>query len=127
MLNNHDAYKYETPYESPFVIKRCCTNGTVTLQYSPTKIRYNIHRIKPYKYDTNIEYINPKNMYDDANIWLPVIYFRLTLNLINKLYNWMSTETLMLSYLGRASAFFNEKVILFTWYSPKGNWNRRHT
>ena len=31
MLNNNAAYKYETPYKGPFVIKQCHTNGTVTL------------------------------------------------------------------------------------------------
>ena len=47
---------------------QCCTNGTVTLQYGPAKIRYNIHQIKPYTSDTNVEDINPENMYDEINI-----------------------------------------------------------
>ena len=68
ILTNHDAYKYGTPYKSPFVITRCFTNGTVNLKYGPIKIKYNIHRIKPYKSDTNVEYINPKNMCDKFNI-----------------------------------------------------------
>ena len=55
-------------YKGLFVIKRCFTNGTVNLQYGPTEIRYNIHRIKPYKSDTNVKHINPKNMYDNVNI-----------------------------------------------------------
>ena len=40
----------------------------VTLQYDAIKIRHNIRRIKPYKPDTRVEDINPKNMYDDVNI-----------------------------------------------------------
>ena len=50
MLPNHVAYKYETPYKGPFVTTRC----TVNLKYGPIKIRHNIHRIKPYKYDTKL-------------------------------------------------------------------------
>ena len=42
------------PYNSPFVITQCWTNGVVTLQYGLKK-RHNIHRIKPYKSDTNVE------------------------------------------------------------------------
>ena len=68
MINNHAAYKYKTPYKGTFVIKRCFTNGMVKLQYGATEIRYNIRRIKPYKYDTNVEYINPENMYDNVNV-----------------------------------------------------------
>ena len=67
-INNHTAYKYETPYKVPFVITRCFTNGTVNLQYSPTKNRYNIRRIKTYKSDANVEDISSKNMSDDVNI-----------------------------------------------------------
>ena len=40
----------------------------VTLQYGPTKIRYNIGRNNPYTSDTNNEDITPENMYDDARI-----------------------------------------------------------
>ena len=68
MLNNHAAYKYETPYKGPFVIKRCLPMGTVNLQYGLTKIRYNIRHIRSYKSDLNVEDVNPKNMYDDVNI-----------------------------------------------------------
>ena len=67
MFNNHYAYKYETPYKGPFVIMRYFTNDTVNLQYGPTKNRYNIRWINPYKYDTNVEDINPENMYDEIN------------------------------------------------------------
>ena len=52
MHTKHTAYKYETPYVGPFVIKRCLTNGTVSLQVGTTKIRYNIRPIKPYISDT---------------------------------------------------------------------------
>ena len=68
MLGNHSACKYKTPYKGLFLITHCWTNDTVLLKYGAIKIRYNIHRIKPYKYDTNAEYINPENMCDDVNI-----------------------------------------------------------
>ena len=32
ILNNNYDLKYEIPYKGPFEIKRCWTNGTVTLQ-----------------------------------------------------------------------------------------------
>ena len=68
ILNNHTAYKNETPYRVIFVIMRFFTNGRVNLKYGPKTIRYNIHQIKPYKSDTNFEDINPKNMCDYVNI-----------------------------------------------------------
>ena len=74
MFNNSAAYKYEKPYKGLFGITQCWTNGTVTLQCVVMKIRYNIRLIKPYKYDTSVEYINPENIYDNFNILLPVIY-----------------------------------------------------
>ena len=55
ILNKHTAYKYETPYTGPFVITQYYSNGTLNLQYGPTKTRYNICCIKRYKSDTNIE------------------------------------------------------------------------
>ena len=60
MLNNNDAFKYETPYNGPFEITQCLTNGTVTLKYG-TKNRYNIRQIKPYIFDTNLEDIVAEN------------------------------------------------------------------
>ena len=38
MITNHTAYKYETPYKSPFVITQCFNNGAVNLQYGPIYI-----------------------------------------------------------------------------------------
>ena len=96
------------------MITRFFTNDTVNLQYGPTKIRHNIHRIKTYKSKTNIEDINPENMYDDVRIRLPVIYLRITLKLVNKVYNCMSTEAFKLNHLGRASEVFHDRVIFFT-------------
>ena len=55
MLSNHTAYKYKTPYKGTFLITRCFTNGAVSLQCGATQITYNICRIKPYKYDANVE------------------------------------------------------------------------
>ena len=63
MLNNNAAYKYETPYKFPFVIKPFWTYGTVILHCGSIKTMYNIRCIKPYTYDTNIEDINPENNY----------------------------------------------------------------
>ena len=60
MLDNNFAYKYETPYNIPFVITQCWTNGTIKLQCGATKIKYNIHRIKPHTSDTKMK---------DINIW----------------------------------------------------------
>ena len=73
MLTNNDAFKYETPYNTPFVITKCWTNGTVTLRYGTIKISHTTHHIKPYKSDTKIEYIRPENMYDGVKIQSPVI------------------------------------------------------
>ena len=36
MLTKHTAYKYENPYTGPFVITRCWTNITVSLQIGAT-------------------------------------------------------------------------------------------
>ena len=58
MLTNHTAYKYETPYEGPFVITQCFTNVTVNLQCGAIQIKYNIRRTKPYKLDTTVEDFN---------------------------------------------------------------------
>ena len=60
MLTKYTAYKYETPYKGPFVIIRCWNNGTVSLQIGTTEIRYNISRIKRYKYDNKVEYFTSK-------------------------------------------------------------------
>ena len=51
MLNNNDAYKYETPYKGPFMITQCWTNGAFTLQCGTIKIEYNILSIKPHTSD----------------------------------------------------------------------------
>ena len=68
MLNKHIEYKYETTYTGTFFIMQGFTNGTVNLQCGVIIMTYNMCRIKPYKYDTNVKYINPKNMCDDVNI-----------------------------------------------------------
>ena len=53
-------------YNGPFDINQCCTNITVTLKCGEIQIRYNVHRIKPYKSDTNFEVIIYENLYDDV-------------------------------------------------------------
>ena len=63
MLDNHAAYKYKTPFKGPFLITQCWNNGTVVLQCSAKKIRYNLLHIKSYTSETNIEYINPETNY----------------------------------------------------------------
>ena len=57
-LTNNYAYKYETPYNGPFVITKCWTNDKVTLRRGSIKTRHDIHQIKPYTSDTNFEDIN---------------------------------------------------------------------
>ena len=61
MLGNHAAYKYETPYNGPFVITWCYINGPVTLKCGARKIRYTIRHIKPHTSDTNVEDMNLKS------------------------------------------------------------------
>ena len=68
MVTDHTAYKYETIYKSHFMITQCFSNGTVNLQYGPTKNRHNIRRIKPYKSDTKVIDLILKNMSDDISI-----------------------------------------------------------
>ena len=58
MITNNATYTYETTYNRPGVITQCWTNGTFTVQCGPIHIRYNIHWIKPYKNDKNVEDIN---------------------------------------------------------------------
>ena len=60
MLNDHIAYKYETPYKGVFVITKCWINGRVKLQCGAIQVMYNTHHIKPYKYHTNVKDINPE-------------------------------------------------------------------
>ena len=47
---------------------QCLTNGMVKLQFGVIQIKYNICFNIPYKSDTNVEDIDPKNMSDDVNI-----------------------------------------------------------
>ena len=61
LLNNHTAYKSETPYKGPTVITQRFTNRTVNLQYGAIQIHYCISNIKAYKSDTKFEYSSSKN------------------------------------------------------------------
>ena len=56
------------PYAGPFVKTQCLTNGTVELQYGAIKVRYNIRRIKLYKYEKNIEDISTESTDNGINI-----------------------------------------------------------
>ena len=58
MLVNNAVYKYETPYNGPFMITKCWTNRTVKLQCGETTSRHNIRCINPYTSDKNVEDIN---------------------------------------------------------------------
>ena len=55
MIDNNAAYKYETPYNRPFVKIQYWTNITVALQYGATQIRHSICSINTYTSDTNVE------------------------------------------------------------------------
>ena len=66
MITKKNKYKYETPYMGTFLIKRCCTNGKVSLQIGVTEIRYNISCINPYKVNTKVGY--SINIYENVNI-----------------------------------------------------------
>ena len=79
MLNKRTVYNYETPYTGPFLITQYWTNEKISSIIVATEIRYNIHRIKPYKSDTKVEDSNSINMYDYVNILSPVIYFCLNI------------------------------------------------
>ena len=94
---------------------QCFTNGTVNLQYVPIKTRHNIRRINPYKSDTNVEYINPKNTWTistyDHQVYTSVLYQSLETRHIIRL----RTKTLALIHIGCAREVFHDDVILFTW------------
>ena len=79
-------------FMGPSMIRRCWNNGTITLNYSLTKNRYNIRWIKTYRSDTNVEDIKSESMYENVNIQLLVIYFWLILNLANNRYNRIKTD-----------------------------------
>ena len=57
MLTDNAAYKYEMPYNGPFLITQCWTNGMVTLQCGLIQIRDNILQNNTYTYDTSVEVI----------------------------------------------------------------------
>ena len=114
MLKNHAVYKYETPYEGPFLITRCFTNVMLNSKYGLKNIIYNICNIKPYKSDTKDGDINQKNRCDYVKIRLPVIYFCIKIKVEKYIYNRMSTYTLKLYYRGRARDVFHENVTFFT-------------
>ena len=63
MLANKDAYKYEISFNGQSVIKKCWTNGMVTLQCGAMKIKHDIDLINTYTSDINVEYINPETNY----------------------------------------------------------------
>ena len=75
MLINNANLKYKYPYIGTFDITQCYTNGTVTLQYSAIKIRYNIGSTKPYTSDTNVEDFITEKDFDDFTSKLTLIYF----------------------------------------------------
>ena len=68
MLTNNAADKYETSYNSPFLITQCCYHGMATIQCGPIQIKHHIRWMKPYKSDTNVEDIATLYMYGVVNI-----------------------------------------------------------
>ena len=74
MIDNHAAYKYETPNKVTFVITQCWTNRTVTLQYVGMKIRYNIRRTRPHTSDTKVEDINPEIIIEGVTLGKYLLY-----------------------------------------------------
>ena len=45
--------------KGPFEITQVWTNGVATSQMGSTKVKYNIFRIKTYKYETNDDNFHP--------------------------------------------------------------------
>ena len=75
----------------PFVITRCFINGAANLQCGAIKIKYNMCRIKPYKYDAEVEDSSSKVFTIMSTYELPVIYLCLKPNLGTKYtigYSW---------------------------------------
>ena len=58
MLVNNATYRYERPYNGPFLILQCWANVTVTLQCDPIRIGYNVCCIKPYMSETIFTILN---------------------------------------------------------------------
>ena len=71
MHNNNSVLKYEIPYKGQFLIMNFWANSASTLQMAAIKIRYNIHLIKPYKSDINIDFFLWKQMFDDVTSGYP--------------------------------------------------------
>ena len=59
-----------------------------------------------------------KNTYDDVNIRSPVTYLCIVLELGNKVYHWIHTETLELIHIVCACEFSHSGVIFFTPAAP---------
>ena len=57
--DNKAVYKYETPYNGMFEIKHMSPIGAVILNMGPTVGIYIMFFIKPYKYETNVNYEYP--------------------------------------------------------------------
>ena len=77
MLTKNTAYKYGTLYKGSFVITQCFTNGTVNLQCVSVQTKYNIRRIKPYKFGTKVDNFSSKKSLTMSTYKLLVIYFYL--------------------------------------------------
>ena len=60
MITNNSAYKYETPHNGPFVITRCWTNGTVSIQYDPIKLGIIYIRLKHINLIQKLKISTPK-------------------------------------------------------------------
>ena len=56
LLRNKTAYKYETPFIVTYKLLQIWTNRTAALQTVAVMNRINIHRIKPYPYNVDVEW-----------------------------------------------------------------------
>ena len=70
------------PYKGLFMINQCCKNGIVILQCGAIKIRYNICRLKPHTFNTDVQDVSLRTNYLQRCIRkVLVIYFCIMLKL----------------------------------------------
>ena len=68
MLNNKNAYRYETPYKGTFDITQCWTNDMVTLKCGTIKLDIIYIALNHIHLIQNLRIISLKMMYDNVNI-----------------------------------------------------------
>ena len=114
-INIHAAYKYETPYKGPFLIKRWCNNVTVTLQCGTISIRYIICLIKPYVVRVSWASYNYKLKLLYRRSYLSLDLFHIEVLIISFLIHdpsphpiggWSSTSFFLMSFIYKKSFLF---------------------